>query len=267
MKLTSIDDLAVPGALALEGVAEDLNKLYDDFMDDFDDPSDYLREPGIHASELCACMRQTWYSLHDAPKQFNIDGFWRKRFMTGKAIHDMLQTHFEQMAALSNGRFTFEREVAVQGTPLAQELFLCSSMDGLFTFFEHKQPIVRIALELKSKSQPEYEKLKEPEPNHVKQVQMYMKCRDIPLVWFMYWDKGKSRYTPSKAPFLQRFNPQIWAEQEARARQVLADAQAQRLPPREEGLQCQWCAYSHICQPAALKNRPGNRRHLPINQR
>lgn len=265
MKLTSIADLQVPGAKLLEQLAQSLNQLYDDFLDDFPEPDD--RAPGIHASEICACKRQTYYTLLAVPKKRQITGFWRKRFQVGHALHDMIQSHFELMAANSNGRFTFTREVKIQDYPLAQELFLVSSCDGVFTFYENGVAIVRIALEIKSKSPKEYEKLKKPEPKHVEQSHLYLKVLDIPLVWYLYWDKGTQNYTPSSSPYLAFFDEAVWARIEKRSREVIEAAETNTLPDREEDMHCQWCPYQHLCLPASVKPKYGTRVHLPLSGR
>ena len=265
MKLTSIDDLQIPGALALEGLAQTLSKLYDDFLDDFPEEDD--REPGIHASELCSCLRQTFYTLLSVPKERKVEAFWRKRFEVGKAIHDMIQRHFELMAAHSGGRFTFEKEVKVNDTPLARELYLASSCDGVFTFFEQSYPILRVGLEIKSKSEKEYVKLKGPEDKHVDQSIMYMKTLDLPLVWYLYWDKTRQCFTPTQRPYLARFDPVIWAKLEARAHKVLAMAERNQLPEREEGIHCRWCPYQYTCLPPSVKAPHGGRVHLPLSGR
>jgi hypothetical protein len=262
MQLTSIADLEVPGALALEGLAQELTKLYDNFLDDFSDNGED-REPGIHATELNTCLRQVVYTLHSTKKVGSVERMWRKKFEVGHALHDMLQTHFAMMADRSNGRFTFEKEVRCQDTPLGQELCLASSCDGLFTFYERDYPILRVSTELKSKSPKEYEKLKKPEKKHVEQSHLYMACLDVPLTWTLYWDKGTEHYTPSLTPYLFRFDKQIWSGLEARARTALQYAERGQLPEPEVGMHCQWCPYSYTCNPP---NERHNRVMMPIKR-
>ena len=248
MKLTSIADLEVQGALALEGLAQELSKLYDSFLDDFPENGED-REPGVHATELNTCMRQVVYTLWQTSKRGLVDRMWRKKFQVGHALHDMLQTHFAMMAARSNGRLTFEKEVRVQDTPLGRELCLASSCDGTFTFWENQLPLVRVGVELKSKSPEEYAKLKAPEEKHVQQAHLYMAALDLPLVWFLYWNKGKEQFTPSLKPYLVRFDHTIWARLEARARMSLDFAEQGKLPDPEVSMSCQWCQYAWTCNP------------------
>lgn len=260
MRLTSIADLKVPGSQALEQLAYTLTKLYDDFLDDFPENGPE-REAGIHATELNTCLRQVVYTIFNTPKQAKIDAMWRKKFEVGHAIHNMIQSHFKMMADASNGRMTFDSEVRCQETPLGRELCLCSSCDGIFTFWENGSPILRVSLEIKSKSPEEYKKLKKPEQKHVEQSHLYMACLDVPLTWVLYWDKGSEHYTPSLSPYLIRFDPSIWARLLDRAHTALDFANDGKLPDPEPCFECKWCPYAYTCNPPNVRH---NRVNMPI---
>ena len=261
MQLTSIKHLEIPGALILEQSAK-LHELYDSFLDNFEDPHDHEREAGVHASEVNTCKRQVVYTLFSTEKKANVERMWRKKFEVGKALHDMIQKHFVKMAANSNGKFTFEAEVRVQDTPLGRELCLCSSCDGIFTFFENGQPYLRVALEIKSKSAEEYKKLKKPEEKHEAQSHLYMAALDIPLVWYLYWDKGTEHYTPSMPPYLTRFNPVVWERMRQRSLESLKSADDGVLPNREEGIHCRWCPYAWTCGPSNATSYRNNAQYI-----
>ena len=193
---------------------------------------------------------------------------WRKRFNVGHAIHHMIQSDFELMSHWSKGTLTFDKEVKVQDTALAKRLFIASSCDGVFTFWNNGTPYLRVGVEIKSASPDSFSKLNGPEDKHVKQSHLYMACLDLPLMWVVYWNKGNQNMTPSARPYLFRFNPATWAEQEQRARSAIAHADDYKLPEREEGLYCRWCKYAWTCQPkssaaTASTSRP-RRTILPI---
>jgi hypothetical protein len=254
MRLTSISDLTIPGISMLEQEVWKLSKLYDEYLDTVDEPA---RTPGIHASELNTCKRQVVFSLLDTTRKADVEAKWRKKFDVGTAIHTMVQDHFTHMAQRSRGRLTFEREVRVDDTDLARRLFLTSSCDGIFTFFDEQgDPLIRVALEAKTAAPDDYEKLKEPHKKHLEQAHLYMACLDVPLTWFLYWNKGKEQFTPSITPFLTRFDPAIWARLEQRAQECLTYAEKAQLPASEEDyMHCSFCAYAYICQPKVLEKR------------
>jgi hypothetical protein len=283
MALARIADLnGPPEEVAFRvGQATRLSELYDEFVA-FDQDDVHERPPGIHASELYPCLRKPVYSLMNTPKKNNVSKFWKQRFKVGSAIHEMLQRDFHKMAkqdainaaktfaatiAEKMGcRLEFEDEVAV--SPTHQEIAafykLYSHCDGIFSFFdlETDECVLRVGLEAKSKSLPEYDKLKVPEDQHIRQGHIYMACLDLPLIWFLYMNKSNQNNTDSKAPWLMVWQPEIWTEVEARCRTALALAEKKELPPREETVICQFCPWAYTCQPLSIRDdsqRPARR--------
>lgn len=270
MKLTSIEDLSKPGVAAIEQQAFQIGHQFEAFLDDYPDDG-HERLAGVHASELASCKRQVVYTLYGTEKRGKVPGQWRKRFLVGTAIHSMLQSDFHKMAMQSGGYMTFQAEVRVDDTPLARELFLTSSCDGVFTWFDKKgEPFIRMGLEAKSKAPDDFAKMKKPEEKHVKQAHLYMACLDLPLMWVLYWNKGNQNMSPSIPPYMVRFDPAIWNEQRVRAQEAVSSATAQTLPEREESIACSWCQYAWTCQPpgASRFQKPPQRRPLlPIIRR
>lgn len=267
MKLTSIEDLQLPEAKGAEAQIQMLHRLYDDFLDHF--PSDsHDRAPGIHASELAACKRQVFYSLFGVEKRESVPREWRKRFEVGKAIHDMVQSHFEGMARSSGGRLHFQREARVDDTEIAKQLCISSSCDGIFTFYNNTGPFARVGVEIKSMAPTEFENLKKPKEKHVEQAQVYAACLDLPYIWYVYWNKGNQNVTPSLHPFLVKFDPRLWEKLRRRAVECLEAADRQEPPPREEDVHCSWCPYAWTCGPkTATQRRPQTRKlRLPITR-
>lgn len=273
MPLASIADLnGPPEEVALRiGQAKKLSALYDDFIA-LDQDDGHVRPPGLHASELYPCLRKPVYSMMDVEKKPNVSRFWKQRFKVGTAIHLMLQRDFHKMSQRSalgqvmrtvsnlaediNCLFEFEDEVPV--SPAHQELAryynLYSHCDGIFTFKDHEthEVVLRVGLEAKSMSPGEYEDLKKPKDEHVRQAHVYMACLDLPLMWFLYMNKGNQNNTPSQSPYLQPFQPAVWAELEDRFRTIHGFVERGELPPRTETVVCQFCPWSHTCQPSNM---------------
>lgn len=254
MPLLKIGD--IPCELA-QKTAEGLSRAYDEFVEN-EDGGRSSRKPGIHASEL-GCPRKVVYSLLGTEKHGKIKRFWRQRFQFGKYAHQMIQDDFARMAAASNGAMTFEAEVPISGDlqELAREFSLESACDGVFTFFDKfSAPFLRIGLEIKTESPSEYEKLTAPKPDHVRQAHVYMKVLDLPMMWFMYINKGNQNNTASVKPFLVDFDPTIWAGLELEFRDRLEEAALGQLPEGKESIVCEFCSYAWTCQPAILnKNK------------
>jgi hypothetical protein len=268
MPLASIADLNSPDAPEMIEIAKRLSYMYDDFLDNF--PSDkHQREAGIHASEICTCVRKVFYNLTKVETKDKTSKHWRKRFEIGHAIHEMTQRHFHRMALVENAKryaenlayvngwsLDFKDEVRVHPSlqPLAHYYKFYSSCDGIFTFrlTPDHPPFLRVGLEIKSESPKQYEDLKTPKGYHIDQAHIYMAALDLPLIWFYYFNKGNQNTTPSEAPWLVTFNPAIWQKLEARSRVALEAEKTGVEPVREEGMHCEFCPWSWKCEPAYL---------------
>lgn len=272
MKFTTISDLA-QGQTALATIMKQVNlhDMYHAYLTTQEDGGEHDRAPGVHASELAACQRQVVYSMYRTEKKLRTTSEQKKRFNVGKAIHDMLQTQFEDMAKKSNGRFEFEREVTVEGTELAQKFFYESHCDGVFRFYDNNELVLRIGLEIKSASEREFAKLNRAQDKHRKQAHLYMKCLDLPLNWYLYWNKGNQNITPSLlGGFLEPFDTNVWEDMQRRTIYCLSMAEKLELPDREEGFHCSWCGYAWTCQPSvnvkASYRNPEPIEHRPISR-
>ena len=219
------------------------------------------RKPGIHASEISGCQRKVVYSLLGterivATRNVNM----QDRFDQGTLTHALIQHQFHEMCKWIGDSITFEDEAKIHPGMggVAQQWNMHSSADGIFTFWDNGQPYMRVGLEIKTQSAPEYEKLKEPIDYHKEQACVYMRALDLPLLWFLYYNKSNSNYTPSEAPYLTQFNPVLWDQLEKRFGVVTQMAQAGQLPAKQEGMPCSWCPFAHTCEPNYLKARTGN---------
>lgn len=273
MPLATIDDLNGPLDEVARRIeqAKGLSVLYNTFVEHEVDGHD--RAPGIHASELYPCLRRAVYSARGQPRQPKVSKFWRQRFKMGSAVHSWLQDDFHRMAradkapwvsqvaeqAASLGELlslhmTFEDEIvcAPDKQEVAAYFNIQSSCDGIFTFRDAPggPPVLRIGLEIKSESPDQYAKLNEVKPEHLRQGHLYMACLDLPLMWFLYVNKGNQNNTPSAGPYLVPFNPYVWQEVEARCAEVLALSARGELPARTETILCEFCPFSYTCQPS-----------------
>lgn len=212
------------------------------------------RAPGIHASEIATCVRQSYYSLIATKKVKLIDPEMKKRFEVGKALHTMLQTQFHEMTE-KDPTLSYASEVTMEGTTLAKDYEIQSSCDGVFTYDDGKVSM-RMGLEIKTEAPDSYAKLNSPRPKHIIQAHLYMACLDLPQMWFAYWNKGNQNITPMKPPWLINFDRNVWMSLEHRIHQVLEARDKQELPDREEGYHCSWCPYSHTCHPKSLNRQP-----------
>lgn len=290
MRLASIGDLNAPPeevAACIE-MAKKLSAMYDDFLlleqlEALGLPDN--RPPGIHASELYPCLRKPVYSVMGTEKRKFISKFWLQRFKVGHAVHEMMQKDFHRMAKRSQRELAmrlaekraeelnciveFQDEVPVspKHQALAAHYQLYSSADGIFTFVSKDtgEVILRVGLEIKTESPDEYAKLKEPKPEHVRQAHLYMAALDLPLMWFFYMNKGNQNNTNSETPYLVVWQPKVWTELEDRIKVVLDFAARGELPARTETVMCEFCPWSHTCDPPNMlaksqQNKTPNRR-------
>ncbi len=278
MPLTRIADLAQPKE-DLEPYLEmagSLSKLYESLLENWQE-NHADRPPGIHASELNKCLRETFYTLTNVEKQNSVSVNMRRRFHIGHAVHAMVQKELHKLAAYhqaeevaqQNGWYLeFEDEVVInpEKQELAAKYKIYSSCDGVFTFreSEHGEVVLRVGLEIKTENPDGYEKLKQPKKEHIEQMHVYMACLDLPIVWFFYMNKGNQNTTPSRDPWLLTFDHAIWERLEGRAREVLHHEETRTLPTREEGQHCTFCPYSWTCLPSNLQYK--NKKYISVRR-
>jgi hypothetical protein len=215
------------------------------------------RSPGLHASELNTCVRQAVYALRGEPRQAaNPDVNMQNRFDVGTMLHALLQTEFEEVCATTLGQVSLEDEVRIDKNlgGVSAQYDYSSSCDGVFTFCDTVgQPYLRLGWEIKTTSADEFEKLTGPKDHHLQQATLYQKALDVPLMWFLYYNKSNSNWTPPTAPWVVPFNRNEWNTLEGRSQLAHQHLQAGTLPDREEGMPCKWCAFSETCRPTILK--------------
>lgn len=255
MKLTSIRHLDLIDGFPHSPLLSTLSARYDDFLRTPLEVTD--RAPGIHASEVSGCPRRMVYSLSGTKRVDRSPLVWKKRFKVGHALHSMLQTDFHNLADNCDDIF-FEEEIPINSSTsdVAKQWDINSRADGVFTFIEKGSPVLRVLLEIKTKSPDEFSKLKEPDEEHVEQAHVYMASLDLPVTWFLYWNKGNQNYTGTDLkPFLYKFDQKIWSRLEERFAQAHMHVAEGTLPAREESILCEICSFSHTCKPKYLQKK------------
>lgn len=222
------------------------------------------RKPGIHASEVSGCARRLVYGIGTTerrPDSSTTDANMRMRFRLGTAVHHSIQDDFVRMCATPyrapDGTIytlTFEPETRISpeiGGPAA-EFNVQSSTDGIFTFWRDGEAVIRILLEIKTASKDEFDKIKSPKLEHIEQGHVYMGCLDIPLIWYLYYNKSNSNFTHPLSPYLLRFSQKIWDDLEIRFIHSTHMNDIGTLPDRTESMACRWCPFSYTCSPSIL---------------
>jgi hypothetical protein len=273
MPLLTIADLAQPqreltpyiemagqlSQLYFDHIARDQEETYSYTVDVFGGKT---RAPGIHASEISKCLKLLVYSIMGYERKANVetaDVNMLMRFRVGTALHAMIQNDWHRIALASNGRLKFDDEVKINpelgGSALLWNLH--SSCDGIITFLdEHGNPILRVGLEIKTESDGQFEKLRQPREDHKEQTTLYMAALDLPLMWVLYYNKSNSNITTSFPPYLYQFDKKLWEGQlEMRFAKAQHLASIGRLPKGTEGMPCSWCPFSYDCKPSILKQQ------------
>ena len=220
------------------------------------------RSTGIHASESSGCLRKLVYGILGTerivlPDQKDVN--MQRRFDVGTLQHALIQYELEEMCKwLRSGGveiyFSPEAKVSPKLGGVAAQWNVHSHCDGIFEFCSQGQPYLRVGLEIKTMSAPEFEKLKEPKDYHQDQMCIYMVTLDLPLMWYLAYNKSNSLFTHTEAPWLFQFNQRLWETKlQPRFQTATQMASAGQLPAREEGKPCSWCAFAHTCQPNYLR--------------
>lgn len=287
MPLISIADLKRPEAelAPILDYAKTLGELWLEFVKQDDESYEYTvkddgekeRSAGIHASEMSDCMTKVVYSILGTERRVDpqaIPANMKLRFRTGTAIHAMIQTDFERMAAWYSRAYqsqglalSFERELNIKPElqAEAEAWGLSSHCDGLFTFWrwysgtegQHGwDPFLRIGTEIKTSSDKMFEDRKKPEAKHLEQTCLYQACLDIPLMWVLYYNKSNSNFTTPYSPWLFKFDEHLWKnELEMRFAKAHHHAETRQMPARSEGNHCGWCPFTWICKPKILERQ------------
>lgn len=271
MPITNISDLDhAPDATSI--VARTLD-IHQDFHIHLEKKAPDHRSDGVHASEICTCERQVGYTLTQTLRKPTPSSDMMKRFGVGHAVHGWIQKELHDMSAVSlkqqeHPRFMFESEVRTDDTPLGKQLLISSSCDGIITVVNnYDEPIYRIGLEIKTEAPDSFAKLNSPREKHITQAHVYMACFDLPMMWFLYFNKGNQNITPCRPPWLLAYRPAEWTRIESRIHSVFNTLEAGDFPEREEGYHCSWCPFAYVCEPKTEQRNKGSAAPVRISGR
>lgn len=270
MGLVTINDLiSQPTDLIANYIsyAGDLLEMYEEFIKTDEEDVTFIagwngakaRSDGIHASEMSGdCRRPVYYSLKGVAREDKeLDPFWKKRFRVGHVYHAMVQNDWRRFCERSNGLMSFESEVRIDPSlqAIANTYNIKSSCDGVITFRKNEwgEAVLRVALEIKTESPDQFAKLTKPKDQHKRQTCVYMRCLDAPVCWTQYINKGNQNIKPSKDPYLFTFDHRLWGQIEEETKDVIRLATINEVPPRTEGIGCEFCGFSNTCKPDYLQ--------------
>ena len=254
--LVTIEDLGAPGA---DKVLEEMGRLsqdYDRFL--VTSPDHHTDRPaGLHASEINPCALKAYFTMTGMEKKvIRKHSKWRKRFEHGSALHEVIQTNMQQMAESSGGEIEFDKEVEItpETSLIAARYNIYSHCDGLVRKYKvgargERRLFGRIALEIKSASPSDYEKINKPKPEHIEQGHVYMACLNVPAIYFMYYNKGNDNIKPSNGNFMVKFNQALWERLARRFDSWYDLIDLGKRPEKKESIVCEFCPYSWTCQP------------------
>jgi CRISPR/Cas system-associated exonuclease Cas4 (RecB family) len=262
MPLTSIEEMQKnPGSLE-EGLLllDSLSRRYEEWIENEEEDGNE-RAGGIHASEVSGCARRLVYGIMNTKRVGQSSYIWKRRFKMGHVIHAMLQSEFARFSYSPDHftRFQDEAVISPHLHMLAARWDINSSCDGIFEIGE-KNPerlLLRAGIEIKSMNPDEFDRINKPKPEHIEQAHVYMACLNLPVMWFIYFNKANANYTKSSdRRFVIPFNQDTWDGLERRFDKAHQQAYFQQLPAKEEGIVCSFCPFSYTCQPDSLnKNK------------
>lgn len=206
----------------------------------------------FHPSSFGGCRRKLSYAYACTEPMHRIDPRLRRTFQHGHAIHDMLQSWMRDVYNAKYAQddtfyaFTFDDEVKITPTELAQRYNIAGSADGLITLTdEGTGEQARVIYEAKSASSSSWT-LGSPMKKHVMQASVYAFCLDATHILFDYYNKDKDAHKY----FIVERDEQAWEEVKATLDAVVAQMDAGEMMPAEgSSWDCRSCGYYHVCQP------------------
>jgi len=233
----------------------------------------------VHASTIHKCLKYIWYGCSDYANQgvSNISPESRLIFDHGHTLHYMLQSYGRKGAwgapvdyqpeavILPDEQEAIERKAHV--LPEAIKYRIRSSVDAVL--WRYIVPNVRglgdvsirLIHEYKSISpgRPNkdgtmyggYAGLNGPKPEHKHQATIYSHCFNVPIVVFVYYNKGNDQLIDFPIPY----SSVTWNYVKSRIEKVLRFVDEGVPPPWEytsaimNPAECNTCDYLHICNP------------------
>jgi hypothetical protein len=214
----------------------------------------HRRRGVFHPSDLCKedqCKRYLAYELYAAPQNnAKVDARLRRIFDNGHAVHARLQHVMTEAAKAEGGAFYPE-----VGLP-PNDLRIAGTTDGLL--------ILKWAYftEIKSMNMADFKDLgARPWPDHQRQVNIYMGLSPQALGAQVTAANivVECKNNQDAREYFVRFDPKMWAESQALAKNVLEVAQAGELPAQiteKQGCGLKRCKFYDICKGPRASWRP-----------
>lgn len=209
----------------------------------------------IHASSAHACTLALYYDITGElrPRDY-IKPELQITFAIGHAVHDLVQGALRD--ALGP---IFEDEVKVD---LWEAWVTGSSTDGLVdprkgdlpedsAWKRHGWPAARCVLEIKTMSDAQFIKLKEPLDYHILQAMgIYAQGLNVPFVSFLYVSKS---WPHSMKEYVYAYDPKVFRRWWLKKGKKIEEALDNKKPPAATATKydCTNCKYQHEC-PQAL---------------
>jgi len=233
----------------------------------------------IHASQIHKCLKNLWYGCTDyvAQRKAIVAPELRLIFDHGHMLHHMLQSYGKKGAWCDPQYYHAEvpivpdageaRERKAHILPDAIKYRIRSNPDAIiWKYIVHDirglgDVCIRLMHEYKSispgfanaegKLLGGYAGLTGPKKEHKQQGMIYLKCFDIPLIVYIYYNKGNDQIADFPVPF----DHLTWNMVRGKIDKVLDYAEKQEMPPWEEtsaildSSECKTCDYVDICNP------------------
>lgn len=190
------------------------------------------------------CPRKMTFEMLQVEPRFRTSPEGLLRMEDGKAIHHMIQKHFDKWLPVVRPGWVFQYEIKLTGEncPRAAALFLRCSLDG-FGSGPESSPRV---LEIKSTGESQMATLKSPKPEHVEQLNTYLylvDARDGELLYF-----NRSNLFDMRS-FECPFDSKLWKATEEKIHRVLDATVRGQLPPTDVNtFWCRDCSYGYCCR-------------------
>lgn len=189
------------------------------------------------------CQRKMVFELLQVRPERRVSPEAVARMEDGKAIHEMVQQHFDRYLTLVRPGwvFQFELKLTPENNKRAAALNIRCSVDA----YASTNELERRVLEIKQTSTNAMATLRKPKPTHQEQLNTYLYLLDATDGEFLYFDRSDLANVKS---FDFRFDQDMWDRTEEKIHRVLDAAMEGRLPPTDvDRFWCRDCPYTHRC--------------------
>lgn len=233
----------------------------------------------IHASQIHKCIKSIWYSctdhVHEGIPKVSPEG--RLVFDHGHALHHVLQSYGKKGAWCAPINYQSEAAIIPSEVeaiakkahilPEAIKWHIRSSVDAVI--WKYVVPNIRGLGDISIRLIHEYKSispgrptkdgglyggfaaLRGPKLEHKQQATIYMRCFNIPICVFLYYNKGDDNIAEFPLPY----DSITWSQTAGKIEKILAYVDNEIMPPWEytaavqDPRECLSCDYLEICKP------------------